>query len=1818
MSKDVDEKIVRMRFDNTDFEKNIDSTVTSLQSLKDSLNFSNVTSSIEKVKLKIPVLSTALDQTVRDMTKSLEAFSKNALSTFDPLTAMTTGFAEYETKIGSIQTILANTKSKGTTLDEVTTALDTLNTYADKTIYNFAEMTKNVGTFTAAGVGLQDSVDAIQGVANLAAVSGSNSEQAARAMFQLSQALASGKVGLQDWNSVLTAGMGGEMFQNALKKTAKHMGKAVNESLSFRESLNAKNNDIWLTSDVLLETLKQFSGVMTEADYAAQGYTVSETKNLMELGKTAMEAATVVKTFTQLLSTQKENMQSGWAKSWEYIIGDYETAQKMWTTVNDKLIAFLQPTIDKRNELLHYWSTGMTVEEAEEIADEQRNIFSILQKMKAGKMGKDKGKQDKAIKELGYDPAEIREYYEDYVSGALTSFSQIELHANEVIERASATWTGRQYIIEGLANVFKRLEDIVNAVKAGFREIFPQKTGEELKEMSRGFWMLTNTLNGLLSGNTLIAIKDSSKILFSTLSIGIKIVKGIGEAIKTAVSIIVGNDLTKSLLAVTPSIGNALEAFDNLIEESGIINSVLIKIGEVVGKFGKVVIETMTKIYNYFSENIPSIDISGVLSTIGDTLADAYDNVVSKVKEIFAESSNSISESAEKTTSPIEKVTEVLGNYGQKLDDTVSKSVEPASEKTENVFENFGDKVSSTWDKVKGVFSNVTEQLGIFFNEVWENTKEFFGGEGFKKVLHFMQQSGIIAIIFEVSKVMRSVSKLVDSFTKGTKGIGHACADIGDAIKKFSKTIDKTLKRRDRQQTILDFALAILALTAAFVVLAAVPEDSVTQAGVILSAMVGGLLAAVHLINGEEMAVTGQQIAAFGISILLLVAAFKLLTTIPMDNINHAIGIFGAMVLGLTGCIGELMREAGQFSVMGDEKHQGNASLYGVASALIAIGVAINLLVLPIMLLSLLPIDKLRKGLVSVGILILVLAVAIKGMMLTISKADGGSIFSNEVKGVASALIALGAAVLMLMVPVLVFSMIPWKALIPGLAIVAVMILGLVVAIKFLSGKDALKASVGILALAVAVNLLLIPILALTGAMLLFDGVIGSFFMVIGMIAALGLAVFLVSKYVDKGNVIPIVVAIAAITLAIGMINNSIQKLMGFDTVKLAVAMAGVCLMMLAMGKALSNLAIAAVVFDKTSNFVAIIAAILVMGLAISLMTVSLIPLMDADWTTLLVGMAGISLMMLAMGKSLSMMAKAADSFNDIKDFVAIIAAMALLGIAIALVTVALSTIVDVDVESLIVGFVGVAVLMIGLAVAVKELAKATKGIKLEDMATLAVALGAIVAAMALMVFLVILPLSQLNWKEFGVAMLSFVIVLGSMVGAMALMTLITNKMNDSAVPKLGAFAKVLTAVGIAGVGIAAVILAIVYAIMMLNSIKLQPTFLITLATVGQGIILLITQALTAIFTLFIGFIPILVMTILNVVDLILNGLNERLGSICETIFNILSIVFTGICQFIQDNVGMFVETVLVVVVAILEGLERHMQEITEALIGIIVAMINGVANKLDDIIESVINFIQKLADSLEKRKTEIAKAITDFLMSLLDVVLSTVFGKNGIMKKLPDIGKKILAGVISGLIDAFNSATSFLGELLDTLVNTVIKWINNFAGTNIGEKSWGSDIAAKIHIDTPGWVSETLDGLATGGVIKNRSDRSTDHIVGEAGPELLSTRMGKTQVTPLTHQNTRSVLDGYVYKMDHRLADISGSLDSINSGFGNYMSGSGPFGYDDSGLLTRMDTMEKTMNGLGNKIEGMAVFIDGQALVGHISKPMDKALGKIAQRKVR
>lgn len=358
----VDSRVVSMKFDNKQFQAGVAATMAALNKLRDSLSFTGASKGLEDInkeaskfnlngmekapekvsKAFLAMAAVAITAIANITNRAIDAGIRIAKSfTLDPVIQ---GFQEYELKLGSIQTIMAGS---GASLEVVNEKLQELNTYADKTIYSFADMTTNIGKFTNAGVDLDTSVASIQGIANVAAVSGANANEASRAMYNFAQALSKGYVQLIDWKSIELANMGTVEFKQqlidaaaaagTLTKTADGWltteGKLVTATQGFNDSLT----DQWLTTEVLNKTL---------GDYADE---------TTDIGKKAFAAAQDVKTFTQLIDTVKEAIGSGWASSFEIIIGNFDEAKALFTNINNVISDMVDDSADARNKLLQDW-----------------------------------------------------------------------------------------------------------------------------------------------------------------------------------------------------------------------------------------------------------------------------------------------------------------------------------------------------------------------------------------------------------------------------------------------------------------------------------------------------------------------------------------------------------------------------------------------------------------------------------------------------------------------------------------------------------------------------------------------------------------------------------------------------------------------------------------------------------------------------------------------------------------------------------------------------------------------------------------------------------------------------------------------------------------------------------------------------------------------------------------------------------------------------------------------------------------------------------------------------------------------------------------------------------------------------------------------------------------------------------------------------------------------------------------------------------------------------------------------------------------------
>lgn len=375
----IDTRVVEAKFKNDQFAQGVSGTMSMLDKLKAALMLPGATKGLQDVNAAAGGFnSSAMEQgagRIAGAFSSMQAVAFGALAsvgakamaigsqvansfTFGPITD---GFKEYETKIGSIQTILANTMRYGTQLPEIKANLEELNNYADKTIYNFGDMTKNIGLFTNAGIKVGDATKMIQGFSNVAAASGTGAEQAAGAARQLAQALSVGTIRAQDWISLTTAQMGNKNMQEGLVNIAKAMGQfngntttATAANKDFKGSLEKG----WLSADVMSSYLRIMAGDMDAAAMKSMGLTDQQIKDFTTQQQMAEDSATKVRTFTQLMGTMKEAVGSGWASTFEIIFGDFNEATDLFTSINNSVSKFIGNVTDARNSMLQGWKDG--------------------------------------------------------------------------------------------------------------------------------------------------------------------------------------------------------------------------------------------------------------------------------------------------------------------------------------------------------------------------------------------------------------------------------------------------------------------------------------------------------------------------------------------------------------------------------------------------------------------------------------------------------------------------------------------------------------------------------------------------------------------------------------------------------------------------------------------------------------------------------------------------------------------------------------------------------------------------------------------------------------------------------------------------------------------------------------------------------------------------------------------------------------------------------------------------------------------------------------------------------------------------------------------------------------------------------------------------------------------------------------------------------------------------------------------------------------------------------------------------------------------
>ena len=1005
MSNVVDSRVVEMRFDNKQFESNVKTSMSTLDKLKQKLNLKGASDGLEKlnsaakrtdmsglskgvetVSAKFSALQVMGVTALANITNSAIEAGKNLASAFtiDPIKD---GFAEYETQMNSVQTILANTQKEGTTIDQVNKALDTLNTYADKTIYNFTEMTRNIGTFTAAGVDLNTSVNAIQGIANLAAVSGSNSQQASTAMYQLSQALAAGTIKLQDWNSVVNAGMGGQMFQDALTETSEKLqtgAKAAIEAKgSFRESLQTG----WLTSEVLTETLKKFTtsgateyvaeytGLSKEAveatlketdawgknadaiDKAAEslakqsGKSKEEIKNSLQFAKTAEDAATKVKTFTQLIDTLKEAAGSGWTKTWQLIFGDFEEAKNLWTNVNDVLSPMIDRMSDARNKLLESALgkgfgdlkeklSGIT-EPAQKAMEAVNDLGDVVDKVIRGDFGNGQERFD-ALTKAGENYYRVQNKVNETL-GCGYRYTEDQIKAQDkAIGKTGEETIATAELTDEKKNLLKKIakmseeqmksEGYSKKQIAAFKELgetadkLGMSTDEFIDNIDQisGKWLLFNSFKNIWQSLVTVfkSVSDAWKSIFDPVTADtlFNIIAGFhkftaviknfttnnaSELTRTLKGVFAALDIIRTIIGgglsfAFKAINSVLKAFDmNFLDVTATIGDAIVAFRDFL--FSN---DLVTKGFELLGQGI-KMAIEGFSQLIGfvkelpvvkDFLEYIKNIDLSKVGQ------NIIDGLKNGLSNGISSVAEILINIGKSIINAI-KGVLGIHSPSTVMYDIGKNTILDLWNGLKEMASKIVDFISSLGTKLISAAKQIDWGKVFAV-------AGLVAVVYSIKKLTDTLDKFASPF----EALGNVLSSVSDLLNTFKEGLSKVMKAtalKIKSEAIKNLAISIGILAAAVYVIAQLKVEDIAKAVVTIGILAGiliGLSFAMDKLSKASIAVDGAEkklnlsglktgLVGIGMALLLVAAAVKVMGSMNPDQMKQGlIGMAGVVV----------------------------------------------------------------------------------------------------------------------------------------------------------------------------------------------------------------------------------------------------------------------------------------------------------------------------------------------------------------------------------------------------------------------------------------------------------------------------------------------------------------------------------------------------------------------------------------------------------------------------------------------------------------------------------------------------------------------------------------------------------------------------------------------------------------------------------------------------------------------------------------------------------------------------------------------------------
>lgn len=1727
MGKSIENKVVSLELDDSKFTSRVDGVLRNVDRLKSGMNFKQSTDGLEGVGKAAQDASNRMGNiaegvknvntsivhnstTAAAATSNVGAAAKISSSNFSMLAGAASvamgniaskalmaggsilssftfgpildGFKEYENQLNAVQTIQANTFSKGETTATINAALDELNQYADRTIYSFTEMTRNIGMFTSAGVGLKDSVAAIKGLSNVAAMSGSSSEQAATAMYQLSQALSTGVVKLQDWNSIVNAGMGGEQFQEALKRTARTYGvevdKMIDKAGSFRNSLK----DNWLTSEIMIETLTQYTGDLSREQLLNAGYTEQQADEIMQLAATANDAATKVKTFSQLIDTTAEALGSGWASIFRTIFGDFEKARELWTAVSDEVNGGIGTFFDAIQGILDRWDElGGWYEWWYGIGDLWKAISKPLKAIGEGFFSAFQGDGGKALYDFSY-------YFRHSIAQWLVMSDDFANNLGKVFKMVGEIVSPILEVLIGVGSAFVQIA--VAAFKLGIILastiikpiiLVAAKIGDLVSVFSDWLGQMlsgTDILGGLskvldwivdkfqkladwmykLADVTITPIFDGLKVVLEA------VLKPLGEFIET---------IKKAVSNVFKPFGDAISnVFSSIFGFATGAEGPFEKIKNLFGGFGTSFLENMTKLSNAigpkWSEKVKAFSdlILPISETIGKHLGGAVESAGKGIKKFWDDASPRMAEVWAESAKRMKDSISAVGKAFARAGDTIAKTFAPQAKAIKefgidinNVFANLDTHLNNNTflSTIVESFKNMMESFGPFgalvngiidlFGKLGEVTKHIFGGFGDNADAAASSLSTFGKAASDAFGTLGAVGGFI--YTAAT-GIVEFCSSVVEAIANLltwlTKGIDGIKKFASESQAFNSFKKNV--------------GDAFNNAGKMIQTFWQNL---------------GSSLKDLSISDLLsgillgggLGAGFRTLQTM-LEGFRKSTDSFSGM-FDKFGKVGESI--SGVFNALTNSLKAMQDVIR--AKALREIAISVGILAGSLFLLAMIPTAKLIQGALAIGVLTKVLLVALTS--ISEMKID-----KKQLAAVIGAFTALSIAVMLMSISVAILGSMKLSTVAQGIGAVMVLVYGMVMAAKLLSKDSAtmIKGIGSMIAMGVAINMLTIPIIALG---LLPLKVIAQGIIAVGVLIGIlvGFVLLLNKAASDFGKMAAISVMMVAFAFSVNMLVGAVALLGFMDTVKMVqglVGLAAVVLMLVAIANLMPPTAIVGA------------GALLLTAIAMNVAAAAVAKLGQYGWAKLL---SSVGKMLLTIGAIVAVAFAAQGAIVGI-------ASLTMLAFALNMFVDALGAAAGFSWEALSNGLWAIGI-GLGVIIAAGYLAIGAA----PGLIALAVAIG--VLGLTIIGILGAFTLLAIAFTAFlalaasaGPAIAAGLVAVASGIGAAAAIIAAAAPAIQAAL--IGVFTAVENSAPAMSRALGAFVAAFgpaVNELIILAGVAIRQFVSQMYQTLKQKM-----PELVQIWTMFVS----------GMLETIRNIWPEVLTTVIDLIYQLVMAIVENIPKFrdayvalltewiatVKACVPLMVEALLTLLQSLIDGITAKIPDLATSGANLIAAMINGMASQAVTIInaawDAVITFINGFADAIDQKGPELQAAVNKLINAIIRFIKNGLTGMaNNFAPQAATIGRNIINGVVNGV-------ASVAGNLYNKMRNVASSALSSFKST--------------LGIHSPSRVFATAAGFIVAGIVQGIDKNQNKAVSAMSG-------LGDDMVNAMTNLDT-------------------------------------------------------------------------------------------------